>query len=47
MARAVLQPGSKVRGNSIINTGVLLDHDCDVDLNCYLALGVVSSGVKI
>ena len=47
MAWVVLQPGSKVRGNSIINLGVLLDHDCDVDLNCHLSLGVASSGVKI
>ena len=40
MAGAVLQPGSKVGGNSIINTSVLLDHDCDVALNCHLAPGV-------
>ena len=44
MAGAVIQPGARVGRDSIINTGVLLDHDCTISANCHLASGVVLSG---
>jgi len=48
MAGAVIQPGTQVGRDSIINTGVLLDHDCKISENCHLAPGVVCSGnVKV
>ncbi len=48
MAGSVIQPGTRVGRDSIINTGVLLDHDCTISSNCHLAPGVVLSGsVKI
>ena len=48
MAGSVIQPGTRVGKDSIINTGVLLDHDCTVSSNCHLAPGVVfSGGVKV
>jgi len=44
MAGSVIQPGTKIGQDSIINTGVLLDHDCNIEKNCHLAPGVVCSG---
>ena len=44
MAACVLQPGVQVGLDSIINTGVIVDHDCMVGKNCHLAPGVTLSG---
>lgn len=44
MAGSVIQPNVKLGLDSIVNTGVLLDHDCNVSDNCHLAPGVVCSG---
>src|SRR5208283_2272961 len=30
MAGAVVQPGSRLGANTIINTGVVVEHDCDI-----------------
>jgi sugar O-acyltransferase (sialic acid O-acetyltransferase NeuD family) len=48
MAACVLQPGVQVGLDSIINTGVIVDHDCIIGKNCHLAPGVtLSGGVQI
>lgn len=44
MARSVIQPGTRIGSDSIINTGALVDHDCRIGKNCHLAPGVVLSG---
>ena len=44
MAGSVIQSGTKIGIDSIINTGVLLDHDCKIAERCHLAPGVVCSG---
>jgi UDP-perosamine 4-acetyltransferase len=44
MAGAVIQPGVEVGVDAIINTGVLIDHDCVVGRRCHIAPGVVCSG---
>ncbi|MCP4275858.1 MAG: acetyltransferase [Gammaproteobacteria bacterium] len=44
MAGSIIQPGVRVGRDTIINTGVLLDHDCRVGEECHLAPGVVCSG---
>jgi acyl-[acyl carrier protein]--UDP-N-acetylglucosamine O-acyltransferase len=44
MAAFVLQPGSKIGLDSIMNAGVIVDHDCIVGKNCHLAPGVTLSG---
>jgi UDP-perosamine 4-acetyltransferase len=44
MAGAVIQSGTKVGQDSIINTGTLIDHDCKIADNCHLAPGVICSG---
>lgn len=48
MAACVLQPGVQIGMDSIINTGVIVDHDCIVGKNCHLSPGVtLSGGVQI
>jgi len=44
MAGVVIQSGTQVGQDSIINTGALIDHDCKIAENCHLAPGVVLSG---
>jgi len=44
MAGAIIQPGTKIKQDSIINTGSLIDHDCTIEKNCHIAPGVVCSG---
>jgi len=44
MAGAVIQPGSRIGINSIVNTGVSVDHDCEIGDHAHLAPGVVLSG---
>jgi sugar O-acyltransferase (sialic acid O-acetyltransferase NeuD family) len=44
MARAVVQVGSKLGADSIINTGALIDHDCRIGAHAHVAPGAVLSG---
>lgn len=44
MAGVVVQPTTTIGRDTIINTGVLLDHDCDIAENCHLSPGVVCGG---
>lgn len=48
MAGAILQSGSKVGSNAIINTGAIVDHDCVVGAHVHIAPGaVLSGGVRV
>lgn len=48
MAGAVVQPGSRLGANVIINTRACVDHDCLIDAHAHIAPGVTLSGyVKI
>jgi sugar O-acyltransferase (sialic acid O-acetyltransferase NeuD family) len=44
MAGAVVQPGSWLGENVIINTGARVDHDCSIDAHAHVAPGVTLSG---
>jgi sugar O-acyltransferase (sialic acid O-acetyltransferase NeuD family) len=44
MAGAILQPGSSVGTNAIINTGAIIDHDCVLGAHAHIAPGAVLSG---
>lgn len=44
MAGVVVQPGSRVGVNSILNTGALVDHDCVIGAHAHVAPGAVLSG---
>lgn len=44
MAGAVVQPGSCMGTNSIVNTGALIDHDCEIGAHVHIAPGAVLSG---
>ena len=44
MAGVVIQAGTKIGKDSIINTGALIDHDCKIYENCQISPGVVLSG---
>jgi UDP-perosamine 4-acetyltransferase len=44
MAGAVVQPGSCLGANVIINTGARVDHDCLIDAHAHIAPGVTLSG---
>ena len=44
MAGAVIQPGSFVGCNSIINTRASVDHDCTIGSHVHIAPGVTLSG---
>jgi sugar O-acyltransferase (sialic acid O-acetyltransferase NeuD family) len=44
MAGVIIQPGSKIGRNSIINTGAIVDHDCKIQENCQIAPGVILNG---
>lgn len=44
MAGAVLQPGSQVGNNSIINTRVSVDHDCRIGEHVHIAPGATLCG---
>jgi len=48
MAGVVIQPGSKIGANSIINTSVSIDHDCVIGQFSHVAPGaVVCGGVDV
>ena len=44
MAGCLIQAGTKIGCDSIINTGAILDHDCRVGAGCHIAPGVTCSG---
>jgi sugar O-acyltransferase (sialic acid O-acetyltransferase NeuD family) len=44
MAGVVVQPGSSLAANVIINTGARVDHDCSIDAHAHIAPGVTLSG---
>lgn len=45
MAGAIIQPGSRIGKNTIINTRVSVDHDCLIGDHVHLAPGVTLSGM--
>lgn len=44
MAGTIVQPGTTVGGNSILNTGAVIDHDCAIGDHVHIAPGVMLSG---
>lgn len=44
MAGAIIQTGSRIGHNTIINTRVAIDHDCTIGNHVHLAPGVTLSG---
>lgn len=44
MARSTVMIGSKIGDNTIVNTAVSVDHDCDIGKHVHIAPGVVLSG---
>jgi UDP-perosamine 4-acetyltransferase len=44
MAGAILQPGSSIGRNAIVNTGAIVDHDCVIGAHAHVAPGAVLSG---
>lgn len=48
MAGAVIQPGSRVGANAIVNTAACVDHDCVLGEHTHLAPGAtLSGGVRV
>ena len=48
MAGAVVQTGSRIGRNAIVNTGACVDHDCRIGNHAHVAPGVtLSGGVEI
>ncbi|MBA2678181.1 MAG: acetyltransferase [Ktedonobacteraceae bacterium] len=44
MAAAVLQPGSQVGANCIVNTGAVIDHHCKIGAHVHVGPGATLSG---
>ena len=44
MAGAVVQTGTKIGANCIINTRATVDHDCHIGAHCHIAPGTVLGG---
>jgi sugar O-acyltransferase (sialic acid O-acetyltransferase NeuD family) len=44
MAGAVIQVGTRVGANSIINTSAIIDHDCEIGRHNHIAPGATLSG---
>jgi UDP-perosamine 4-acetyltransferase len=48
MAGTVVQPGSKIGDNTILNTRSSVDHDCEIGAHVHIAPGVtLSGGVRV
>jgi sugar O-acyltransferase, sialic acid O-acetyltransferase NeuD family len=48
IAGSIIQPGSRLGSNVIVNTGGRVDHDCDIGDHVHIAPGVtLSGGVRI
>ncbi|MTI84028.1 MAG: acetyltransferase [Firmicutes bacterium] len=45
MAGAIIQPGTRLGINSIVNTRASVDHDCYIENHAHLAPGVTLSGM--
>ena len=41
---AIIQTGTYIGGNTVINTGAIIDHDCLIGDHCHIAPGVTMSG---
>ncbi len=44
MAGTIVQPGTEIGENSIINTSASIDHDCQIGTHVHIAPGAVLSG---
>lgn len=44
MAGAIIQAGTRIGANSIINSGAIVDHDCHIGSDNHVAPGAVLSG---
>lgn len=44
MAGSIIQPGSSIGQDTIVNTGVSIDHDCTIGNECHIAPGTVVNG---
>jgi sugar O-acyltransferase (sialic acid O-acetyltransferase NeuD family) len=44
MRGAMIQTGTRVGGNTIVNTGSIVDHDCSLGINNHIAPGTAISG---
>lgn len=44
MAGAILQPGTRIGPNAIVNTGARVDHDCDIGAHAHVAPGACLAG---
>lgn len=44
MAGAIIQAGSSIGSNAIVNSGAVIDHDCVVGAHAHVAPGAVLSG---
>ncbi|WP_339060489.1 acetyltransferase [Tepidibacillus marianensis] len=44
MAGSIIQPGTRIGENTIVNTKVSIDHDCEVGSHVHFAPGVTLSG---
>lgn len=48
MAGTILQSHTRIADNSIINTGVIIDHDCDIGAHVHIAPGCkLSGGIRV
>lgn len=48
MVGALIQPGTQIGANSIVNTGAIIDHDCIIGSHVHISPGaVITGGVKI
>lgn len=48
MAGAILQPGTVVGSDAIVNTGAFIDHDCVVGAHAHISPGaVLAGGVRV
>lgn len=48
MAGTILQSQTQISDNSIINTGVIIDHDCDIGAHVHIAPGCkLSGGIRV
>ena len=47
MAGAVIQPAARIGGNTIINTGVIVEHDCKIGAHSHLAPGAILGGEAV
>jgi sugar O-acyltransferase (sialic acid O-acetyltransferase NeuD family) len=44
LAGSIVQTGSSIGANTIVNTGAQIDHDCWIGMHCHIAPGAVLCG---